>query len=380
MRNLIKRLRKNRYDYSPLIEITINRSHLLNNINIYKQAFWGLKIAPVLKSNAYGHGLTEIASILKDDPSIPFFTVDTYFEAISLRNAGIDKNILIMGYTPIHTIEKNILKDITFMIGDLKVLKDLYSGVKQKISIHVKIDTGMHRQGIDASKINEIFEIVSTNKNITIQGICSHLSDADNSDQDFSKQQIMSWNKVVALFKDKIPHIKYFHLSNTAGHKYQKEIDANVSRLGIGLYGLDIMNSGFESKLKPVLSMKTVIGSIKEISSGDTVGYSNTFVANKDMRLAVLPIGYYEGLDRRLSNIGYVSVNGKSCQIVGKISMNISTIDISAIQNVDIGDEVLVISDRSSDKNSIDAMARLAQTIPYEITIHIPAYLKRSIV
>jgi alanine racemase len=266
------------------------------------------------------------------------------------------------------------------MIGDLEILKDLYSSVKQKISIHIKIDTGMHRQGIDASKINEIFDTITTNHNISIEGICSHLSDADNSDEQFSRQQIILWNKIVAQFKDKIPRIKYFHLSNSAGHKYTNEIDANISRLGIALYGLDLANSSLQSELKPVLSMKTVISSIKDIYAGDSVGYSNTFTAQKNMKIAVLPLGYYEGLDRRLSNSGFVTVNGKSCQIIGRISMNISTINISDVDNVNIGDEVLVISDRSSDKNSIDAMAKLAQTIPYEITIHIPAYLKRRIV
>jgi alanine racemase len=380
MRNLIKRLRKNRYEYDPLIEITINRSHLCNNINVHKKAFPSLKIAPVLKSNAYGHGLIEIASILKDDNDIPFLVVDTYFEAICLRNNNIDKHILIMGYTPVHTINRNHLKNISFMIGDLEILKDLYSSVKQKISIHIKIDTGMHRQGIDASKINEIFDTITTNHNISIEGICSHLSDADNSDEQFSRQQIILWNKIVAQFKDKIPRIKYFHLSNSAGHKYTNEIDANISRLGIALYGLDLANSSLQSELKPVLSMKTVISSIKDIYAGDSVGYSNTFTAQKNMKIAVLPLGYYEGLDRRLSNSGFVTVNGKSCQIIGRISMNISTINISDVDNVNIGDEVLVISDRSSDKNSIDAMAKLAQTIPYEITIHIPAYLKRRIV
>jgi alanine racemase len=126
--------------------------------------------------------------------------------------------------------------------------------------------------------------------------------------------------------------------------------------------------------------MKTVISSIKDIYAGDSVGYSNTFTAQKNMKIAVLPLGYYEGLDRRLSNSGFVTVNGKSCQIIGRISMNISTINISDVDNVNIGDEVLVISDRSSDKNSIDSMAKLAQTIPYEIAVHIPAHLKRMVV
>jgi alanine racemase len=292
MRNLIKRLSKSRYNYRPLIEIDLNRSHILGNLHAYEKAHPRLSIAPVLKSNAYGHGLIEIASILKDEGRIPFFVIDTYFEAIQIRNAGIKRPLLVLGYTPIETIIHSNLKNISFMIGDVSLLKDLYSRAKNKANIHIKIDTGMHRQGINVDEITTVFDIIKTKQNILIEGICSHLSDADNSNETFSKSQIILWNKLVARFKDQIPTLRYIHLSSTAGHRFSQEIDANVSRLGIGLYGLDRQNSLPGLDLRPVLSMKTVISTIRKIKKGDSLGYSNTFTAPNDMIIATILEGY----------------------------------------------------------------------------------------
>lgn len=353
---------------------------MLNNLKEFRKLAPGGLIAPVLKSNAYGHGLIETARFFEKMKDIPFLIVDSYFEALALRRAGIKRQLLIIGYTSPEIIFTTSLRDIVFVITSLDTLRTL-EGASDKIRIHLKIDTGMKRQGLLETEIDQALEEIANSDVIVLEGLCSHLSDADNEDPSFTEAQINVWNRICCKVKKMFPLMKYTHLSATEGHKFSKNIDANVSRLGIGLYGL-IQGYKFTPRLRiiPVLKMKTIITGIKNIKRDDTVGYNNTFKAMKDMWIATIPVGYFEGLDRRLSNKGYVQVgvNKILCPIIGRISMNMASIDISNIANVKIGDEVIVISNNMSDKNSIISMAEMANTISYEIAVHIPAHLKRE--
>jgi alanine racemase len=256
------------------------------------------------------------------------------------------------------------------------------SSTKNPVHIHLKIDTGMGRQGILPEEIDTAITILTHSKHIVLQGICSHFPDADNTDPSFTQVQIKKWNGIVKKFRvlsaeqiPLFPSLKYWHLSNTDGHEYSKEIDANVSRLGIGLY----------LHPTPVLEMKTVITSIKKIKKGDKVGYSGTFIAPHDMTIATIPVGYFEGVDRRLSNTGFVKVikNGDTATyfapIIGRVSMNITTIDVSGILDVKQSDSVVAISANPKDTNSVEAIALTCETISYEILVHIPAHLKRVV-
>lgn len=362
--------------FTPLISITLSRSALLNNINEFKRLVPESLIAPTLKSNAYGHGVEIIAKELEKIKP-PFFVIDSYFETIVLRNENIQTPLLIIGYSTTDTIFKNNLKNITFTITSIEALADLSKKTDHKIYIHLKIDTGMHRQGILVNELERAFELIKSNKNIAFEGICSHLSDSDGTDPGFTNIQIGIWNDLVEKTLKQFPTLRYYHLSNTYGHQFSSKIKANVYRLGIGLYGLAEI-SGLD--LKPVLEMRTIISSVKKIKKGDTVGYNNTFTADKDMTIATIPVGYYEGLDRRFSNKGFVKIGEKFCKIVGRVSMNISTIDVSELPAPKIGDEVIVFSNIPSDKNSIKSIAESAGTITYEIVVDIPEKIKRVIV
>jgi len=205
------------------------------------------------------------------------------------------------------------------------------------------------------------------------------LADADGSDSSFTEKQVKAWNDGVKIFRQNFSDIKYFHTSATAGTHYADKIDANVCRLGIGLYGI---NSSPLTKidLKPALEMASIISSIKNIPAGEKVGYSVTFQATKPMIVATVPVGYNEGVDRRLSGKGSYKIGGDFCPILGRVSMNISSIDVSGIKDVRLEQEVIVISSKSDDKNSVENLARLCGCIPYEILVHIPQHLRRIIV
>jgi alanine racemase len=397
MINPLTWLSRRRFPYEPLIKVEISRSRLIHNLKEFQKLAPTHRVAPVLKSNAYGHGLLEVAGILEEERmrsesnrnNIPFFVVDSYFEAVALRARGIKTPILIIGYSRPEMILSSRLHNVSYTIASLASLQAILNA-KRPISIHIKIDTGMRRQGILPEEIDQAIKLLKNNKNINVRGICSHLCDADDSDPSFTNNQISTWNKIVELWKTAFPTtLEYIHLSATDGHHYSPKILANVSRLGFGLYGL---SENFDGMLdqKPVLQMKTIITGTKKLHAGETVGYGNTFTSDREITIATIPVGYFEGVDRRLSNVGTVLVSpGKvECPIIGRVSMNITSIDISAVMEAKMassdivldGMEVIVFSNDHTSKNSIGSVAKLCGTIGYEIVVHIPEHLKRVVV
>ena len=380
MKNLLKKLFRRTNGNQSLITVTISKSALIHNLNEFRKLAQNNQIAPVLKSNAYGHGLSLIAQAIQNE-RVPFFVIDSHFEARSLRNDGISTPLLIIGYSMIDTIIKNSLKNVSFTITSLDALEELTKKIKSPVKIHLKVDTGMHRQGIVPNEVDASLVLIKNNKKIILEGICSHFADADSAKKEFSEAQITTWNAVVTKVRKNFPDLPYWHISQTAGHAYTQEAYANMTRLGLGLYGL---RQGapveYLVNLKPVLEMTSVISGIKDIRSGECVGYGCTFAADRDMTIATIPVGYFEIFDRRLSNVGSVLINDKIAPIIGRISMNITTIDISAISNVKRDDRVVVVSRNPDDRNSLSNLARTCETIPYEIAVHIPAHLKRVLV
>jgi len=390
MINPLTWLSRRRFPYEPLIKIEISKSRLIHNLNDFRKISSQGRIAPVLKSNAYGHGLAEVANILEEakdsDKSlreaITFFVVDSYFEAVALRAKGIKTPLLIIGYTRPETILHSKLPQISYTVSNMETLRSLEKASRQ-ISIHLKIDTGMRRQGIMPTEADEAIRFIKDHRNISLQGITSHLCDADSPDRSFTEKQISVWNGLVDKFRLEFPTLEYIHLSATDGHRYSSSIKANLSRLGLGLYGLAI---NFDERLdqRPILEMKTVITGVKKLAKDETVGYGRTFAAAEDMTIATIPVGYFEGIDRRLSNAGTVAIANErdqiECPIIGRVSMNISSIDVSNIKNASIGAEVTVICNDPSKTNSIRGMAEICKTIEYEVVVHIPEHLKRTIV
>ncbi len=378
MKNLLQKILKPRVKYEPLIEIRISKEAILHNLESFKKTYPKFQFAPVLKSNAYGHGLVEVASIL-DNQNTPFFMVDSFYEALVLRRAGIKTKILVLGYATNEQITKCNLKNVSFAIIDLEQLKNISPVLNQTTNFHLKIDTGMHRQGILPEQLDEALKIIHINKNILLEGACSHFADSDGSTKDFTQKQIKVWNEVHNKLQNEFENIKYFHLSNSAGAFYLPEIKANVGRLGIGLYGFN--NSQFrELELQPALEMVSKITSIKTIPAGEKVGYNTTYTTSTLTKIATVPVGYNEGLDVRLSNKAFVKVKGLECPIVGRVSMNMCSVDVTAALDVKLEDEVQIISPNSQDKNSIESIIKICGTSRYEVAIHFPQHLKRIIV
>lgn len=374
----LRKIRRHFLRYDPSIKIFISRTRLIENLKEYQKNYPKLQFAPVLKSNAYGHGLVEVAEIL-DKEQIAFLVVDSLPEATILRSNGIKSEILIIGHTKPENIRNHRLPKVSFTITSLEQLRGISTTISAKLNIHLKIDTGMHRQGILPEQINKSIEVIKSNKCLNLVGVCSHFAGADGIDEAFTKSQIKQWEEVVLLFQKEFSTIKYFHISATAGTFFSEQTSGNVARLGIGLYGINPSPLA-KLNLNPVLQMQSVISSLRKVKTGEYVGYNITYKAKRDLTVATVSAGYFEGIDRRLSNYGVFKIDDTYCPIVGRVSMNITSIDVTAIPNVKFGDKVIIISDNANDRNSVENIAKITKTIPWEIFVHIPQHLRRIVV
>jgi alanine racemase len=382
VRTTLRKIRRKLTRYTPLVEIGISKKNLLHNLRTYQEQHPNLQFAPVLKSNAYGHDLGTIARLL-DREKIAFFMVDSYYEARRLRQAGVRSRILVGGYVRPEDIARSRLPRVDFAIVDLEQLRELAELVRHPVRIHLKLDTGMHRQGIPEGHISYAEDLIKGQPLLELVGMCSHFADADSDDEGFSEGQVKVWQTAAKELLLTFPSIEYRHIAATKGVRFAEATGTNVARLGIGLYGFDT-SPAHETPLAPVLEMRSLIASVRELKVGESVGYNATFTADRPMKIATVPVGYYEGIDRRLSSKGAMLIGGIACPIVGRVSMNMTSIDVSHLPNVAPGDEVIAISRDPSQPNSVSNIVRAVssheyQETEYVILVHIAPHLERVV-
>ncbi|HWH16065.1 MAG TPA: alanine racemase [Candidatus Paceibacterota bacterium] len=377
LRPFARRIRRALSRRDPLITVSISKEAILHNLRAYQKAYPAQKVAPVLKSNAYGHGLVLVAELL-DTEDIAFLMVDSLYEARKLRRAGIRSPIVVMGYARPEEIAGSTLRAVAFAAVDIEQLRELSGLARRPISLHLKLDTGMHRQGILPEDLEEAVSLIAANPNLTLAGVATHLGDADNPDAAFSETQLSAWDSCVSRLEASFPDIPYIHAAATKGARFSAAHPMNVLRLGIGLYGFDTSPGNGEA-LRPALSLHSSIVSVRDIPPGDSVGYNATYTASRPSRIATVPVGYYEGLDRGLSNRGSVLVDGTACPLAGRISMNMCSVDITDAPEAARGSTVTLISDNPEDPNSVSGIARRIDTTPYVILAHIPEHLCRTL-
>lgn len=373
----IRSIQRRLSPHRPLVEVGISKANLLHNLHTYQERYQNVRIAPVLKSNAYGHDLGLIARLL-DKEDIAFFMVDSFYEARRLRAASVKSRVVVMGYVRPLDPERSRLRDVDFAITDIEQLREIAELLTHDVRFHIKVDTGMHRQGILPTDLKEAIELMKSNEHMQLVGIASHLADADGADDGFSAAQIETWNEAVKEIERHFPTIEYRHIAATKGIRFGEDTRTNVARVGIGLYGFDTSKHG-HSDVRPVLELRSFIASLRDIPEGDHVGYNVIYTAERPTRIATVPVGYYEGYDRRLSNKGSMRVRDAAVPVAGRISMNMSSIDVTDVPNASRGDVVTVLSRDPAHANSIANLATLCTTIPYELLVHIPPHLRRVV-
>lgn len=365
---------KNSYRTLNLIEI--RKQALLDNYAYFQNLHPHSKIAPVLKSNAYGHGLKLIGRFVDSQINPEFICVDSLFEAYELQKADVKTKILILGYTfPENFKYKKIDYRLPlFDLDTLEYLKNYQPGIK----VHLKIDTGMNRLGIKEDQYEVFAQALKNQNKVILEGIYSHLADTPN--ENFSKAQIEKFKKAIDFFENQGFEFKFKHLFATTGALKYADPEFNLIRLGLGFYGISADEEKFQKKLTPALSLKTHLIEIKKINKGETVSYNRTFKAKKNMTIGLLPLGYYDGVDRNLSNKGYLKLNNAFCPTVGNVCMNITAVDLTNIKNPQIGTEVIVYSNHSSDSNSLSNCAKYANTIPYVLLANLSETTRRVLI
>lgn len=367
--------------YISLNTVVVSQDALKHNHFELQKGHPHSAICPVLKSNAYGHGLTQTAPIF-DKLSCPFLVVDSLYEAYELHKIGIKTPILIMGYT----IPQNFtLKPVPFHIAvfDIDLARTL-NEYQQGCNIHIFIDTGMSREGVTVSELPSFLQEIKKLKNLKVVGLCSHLADADNPiSTSHMDSQIVEFKKALAITRDHGFDPIWRHISASSGAFKIYDKTFNMLRIGLSHYGINPLENNDIAKNKvslvPALEFHSTLVQIKKIPKGTLVGYGCTYTAQNDFILGLIPAGYYEGVDRRLSNKGFVKIRGKFFPFVGRISMNMSVVDITTLDHPEIGENVVIYSSNPSDKNSLINAAKTAETIPYDLMVHLAESVKRIV-
>lgn len=340
---------------APHTWIEINKQALEHNFKMYKQFIGNKLLGIVVKSNAYGHGILDVSRIAQESIYVDWIFTATLSEAMLLRTNGITKPILVIYF--IDTDPSQLLThDIATMVSDLQTLNELNEiGIARgkKCKIHLKIDTGMSRFGFLPQEIVTIARYACSLPGLSIEGIYSHLAQAANVDQSFNREQENTFAKVVEQLAHENIAFPFVHISNSAGSTALDLSYTNLVRIGLGTYGWWPSQSNKEItqekmpefNLKPVLSLKTKIFQIKKIDADCFVGYDRTYKTSKPTSIAVLPVGYFDGYDRRLSSKGILLIRGQYASVIGIIAMTTTLVDITHIPEAQVGDEVILIGD-----------------------------------
>ncbi len=336
----------------------------------------------VVKSNAYGHGMILSAkAALKGGAD--WLGVDEINEALALRKAGIKSKILVLGYTLPELYKVAIQKKISITISSLESIQNI-SKMKlgKKLSIHIKFDTGLHRQGILESHVQQVIRLASAKSfPAIVEGTYTHFAAMENPlKESYSKKQAESFKNIVAKFNQK-GFTPITHTSASSGILFSKNFHFDMSRAGLALYGLwpsiDIKKWAKETTLIPALTWKTIVTEVKLVDKGSKIGYDLTHEVNRPSRLAIIPVGYWHGFPRNLSNNCEVLVGGKRAKVIGRVSMDMTIIDVTDVPSVRQGDEVVLIGVQGKEAITAEEMGENQGTINYEAVTRINPLIPR---
>jgi alanine racemase len=375
----------------------INLDAMIHNLNHYRSLLEpGTKIMAMVKAFSYGSGSYEIANVLQYH-RVDYLAVAYADEGVELRKAGIRLPVMVMSpeEQSLDTLLKyNLEPEIyNFRILDLleEALNRNQTSDQEQVCIHIKIDTGMHRLGFDLSEMDELVARLKANPGLYVQSVFSHLAASeDPAEDEFTRRQIEVFRKASAEIVRQLDHPVLRHILNSAGIRRFPDARFDMVRLGIGLYGIG-GNDEEQSELRNVSTLKSVITQVRRIPAGDTIGYNRKGKADRERMIAVVPVGYADGLNRRLGNgRGCFYVNGKAAPVVGNVCMDLTMVDITGIRNIEYrmtnnefrteelagireGEEVIIFDDR----HPVTELARDLDTIPYEILTGISRRVKR---
>jgi alanine racemase len=361
-------LRERRPTYA---EIDLGRFD--NNVDVIARLLpEGARLVAVLKADGGGHGAVELARRLTAD-RVAMIALALLEEALELRRAGITLPLLVLG--PLTKEQMGIALDNEIELGVVgpEELENVCAiAHEREVHIHLKLDTGMGRMGVVASELSRVIEMIRATPRLRIDGIYTHFANADDAADPFTEMQIATYDRMLATLREHGIEAPLHHFANSAATLRRLVRPGDFARVGLALYGPSRIETA-AGVIEPVLRWRTEIMRLKELPAGHAIGYGTTFHTTRPSRIATLPVGYADGYGRLLSNNADVLVRGRRAPVVGRVSMDLVTIDVTDIADAAAGDEVILLGD------SIDAeeLAMKSQTISYEVFCRISARVPR---
>ena len=351
--------------------VIVEISAIRKNITNLKSLIENKKFFAVIKADAYGLGALELMKNIDD--IVDGYCVSSVDEGLELRQGGTQKDILNLGYTRLDQVEIAAKNNISIAIYDEdysrkinEILKDLSLTIKG----HIKLDTGHGRLGFRESQESlDHIEAISKLSNIDLVGIFSHLATADEANTSYTLEQKEIFDRMIQKLEDRGIVFENKHLANDAGFIKHK-IVYDLVRAGICLYGAypsDVLEEEREVEIHPIFSWLSKVSFVKNIEEGTAISYGRTFIAESPMKIATVAVGYADGYKRANSNKGYVLINGQKANVVGRVTMDQIMVDVTHIEDVQIGDDVVLIGESGDQSVTVEELASWADTISYEI-------------
>lgn len=363
----------------------ISESALRNNLRAAKQAFAPAEVLAVVKANAYGHGAVQVARVLEDE-GVAMLAVALVEEGIELRNAGVRAPILVMGGSYHGGYQLLVEYSLTPTVFRREHLEGLRAAAgDRRVAVHLKLDSGMGRIGALPSELPALLEALKASPELELEGFLSQLANADIADSELTAVQLKRFREGLARVRDAGFQPKWRHLANSAGALTQPQArdgaEVNLVRPGLFLYGL-VTAPWLEGrvKLERVMTWKTGITHLKTVAAGTTVSYGSTWVAMKESVLATLPVGYADGYSRTFTNRAMALVRGRRVPVVGRVTMDMCVLDVTAVPGVAVGDEVVLLGGQGKERVDAEELASLMDSIHYEVLCGVGARVPRLLV
>jgi alanine racemase len=370
--------------------VEIDATRVRHNIDAFRSVTApGTSIMAVVKANAYGHGLKAMAPVVAERAD--WLGVNCIDEALEITRLGISKPIAILGHTPLDSLEQvvqNGYRQVLYRLDVARTLSQWAHKLGREARVHLKIETGTNRQGITLHDLPTFLDTVSKLPGLQVEGAYTHFSNIEDTlDPAFADSQKQKFRQALSILEKTGVRVTQIHASASSGALLYPEMDFSMVRIGIGTYGiwpsretqLAARERGRLLPIAPVLTWKTRVAQVKHVASGEYVGYGLTFRASRPMTLVVLPVGYYDGYDRKLSNSGHALIHGQHAPVVGRVAMNMTMLDVTDI-GAELDDEVVLLGRQGNAEIRAEELAEKIGTIPYEVVTRINPLLDRVVI
>ncbi len=365
---------------APFVWAEIDLRNLRHNLRVLRAMARrsGADVLAIVKADAYGHGMAEVARALYGE-EVRFFGVATLEEALRLKETLRAAKVLVLGSFHGDQVAQYLRSGIRPTLSSLEDLRVFEKNAgKKKYPVHVKVDTGMGRLGVWHEEALRLFKELARSKRVELEGVYTHFSSAGDKEPSFTKLQMRRFEEVLKRLPALGLRPRYVHAANSLGLTRFKHPRMNLVRPGILLYGLDPANGGtLPHGLKPVMSLKARISFLKDVPAGQPLSYGRTYKTWKTTRIATVPVGYSHGYRVGLSNKGFVVVKGKRCPVVGRVTMDQTLVDVSKAAGVRRWDTVTLLGSEGKTRVSAEELAGYLDTIPYEIVCAVHSRIPR---